>query len=74
MVGGFDGKQGQFFGEDVDNGQPIKARIIWTDIDHDHVRSEQAFSYDNCTWETNWTSEMTRANPSVVREQGHPEH
>jgi hypothetical protein len=25
MIGGFDGNQGQFFGEDVDNGLPIKA-------------------------------------------------
>jgi hypothetical protein len=71
MIGGFDGNQGQFFGEDVDNGLPIKARIIWIAIDHDHVRWEQAFSYDNRTWETNWTSEMKRANPAVARKQGH---
>lgn len=55
--GGFNGVRGTFFGEDIDNGQPIKVRITWTDLDHDHVRWEQAFSYDNHTWETNWISE-----------------
>jgi hypothetical protein len=74
MFGGFDGAQGRFFGEDLDNGQPIKARITWTKIDPDHVRWEQAFSYDNRTWEMNWISEMTRANPSSTCEAGHPKH
>lgn len=74
MVGGFAGPRGLFFGEDVDNGQPIKARIEWTAVDHDHVRWEQAFSYDNHTWETNWISEMTRANPSTSCADGHPKH
>jgi hypothetical protein len=74
MTGGFDGTQGKFFGTDVDNGQPIKARIVWTQVDHDHVRWEQAFSYDDRTWETNWTSEMTRANPATTCDQGHPKH
>jgi hypothetical protein len=73
MFGGFSGAQGKFFGEDVDNGQPIKARILWTEAD-DHVHWEQAFSYDNRTWETNWISEMTRANPSTTCQDGHPKH
>jgi hypothetical protein len=72
--GGFTGGRGTFFGEDVDNGQPIKVRISWTDLDHDHVRWEQSFSYDNRTWETNWISEMTRANPFTTCEDGHPKH
>jgi hypothetical protein len=74
MFGGFDGTQGTFFGADVDNGQPIKARIVWTVIDHDHVHWEQAFSYDNRTWETNWLSDMIRANPSTTCKDGHPKH
>jgi hypothetical protein len=74
MFGGFDGTRGEFFGADVDNGQPIKARIIWTVIDHDHVHWEQAFSYDNRTWEMNWISDMTRADPSTTCEDGHPKH
>jgi hypothetical protein len=72
--GGFDGTQGKFFGEDVDNGQPIKARIVWTVIDRDHIHWEQSFSYDNRTWETNWISDMTRANPSKTCEDGNPKH
>lgn len=72
--GGFDGTQGKFFGEDVDNGQPIKARIAWTVTDHDHVHWEQAFSYDNRTWETNWISDMTRADPATICDDGHPKH
>lgn len=74
MFGGFDGTQGKFFGEDIDNGQPIKARILWTEIDHDHVHWEQAFSYDNRAWEVNWISDMTRENPSTTCEDGHPKH
>ena len=74
MFGGFDGAKGTFFGADVDSGQTIKARIVWTKVDPDHVRWEQAFSYDNRTWETNWISEMTRANPSITCEGGHPKH
>ncbi|HXN97959.1 MAG TPA: hypothetical protein VN881_02735 [Candidatus Acidoferrales bacterium] len=74
MFGGFDGTQGDFFGEDFDNGQPIKVRIVWTVTDRNHVHWEQAFSYDNHTWETNWLSDMTRANPSTTCEDGHPKH
>jgi hypothetical protein len=74
MFGGFDGAQGKFFGVDVDNGQPIRARILWTEVDHDHVHWEQAFSYDNRTWEMNWISDMIRANPSTTCEDGHARH
>lgn len=72
--GGFNGVRGTFFGEDIDNGEPMKVRITWTDLDNDDVRWKQAFSYDNHTWETNWISEMTRANPSTTCEDGHPKH
>jgi hypothetical protein len=74
MFGGFAGSQGKFFGADTDNGQPIKARILWTRVDQDHVRWEQAFSYDNRTWETNWISEMSRADPAASCDHGHPKH
>jgi hypothetical protein len=65
-LGGFTGSRGEFYADDVDNGRPIKVRIIWTTLDHDHARWEQAFSFDNRTWETNWISDMTRADPSVI--------
>jgi hypothetical protein len=65
-VGGFAGTRGEFYGADQDNGRPVKVRIRWTVFDHDHARWEQAFSYDNRTWETNWVSDLTRADPALV--------
>ncbi|HZT04315.1 MAG TPA: hypothetical protein VFA39_18860 [Steroidobacteraceae bacterium] len=66
-VGGFTGKRGDFFGPDVDGkGRPIKVRVRWTVFDHDHVRWEQAFSYDNRTWKTNWVSDYTRGDPKAL--------
>jgi hypothetical protein len=70
--GGFDGTKGKFFGVDTDNHQPIKVRVLWTAVDHDQVHWEQAFSYDDRTWEVNWISDMTRANPATTCEDGHP--
>lgn len=66
LVGGFTGTRGDFYGEDVDDGRPVKVRYAWIRIDNDHARWEQAFSYDNRTWETNWTSDFTRAHPAEV--------
>jgi hypothetical protein len=63
VVGGFTGARGQFYGPDEDGkGRPIKVRVTWTILDRDHVRWEQAFSYDNRTWETNWISDYTRVS------------
>lgn len=65
-VGGFSGSRGDFYGPDQDGkGRAIKVRVRWTVLDHDHVRWEQAFSYDNRTWETNWVAHFTRANPAT---------
>jgi hypothetical protein len=66
IVGGFVGTHGEFYGEDQDDGRPIKVRVIWTAADRDHVRWEQAFSYDNRTWETNWISDFTRGDPGKI--------
>ena len=60
LLGGFDGALGQFYGEDVDDGRPIKVRYSWVIEDRNHARWEQAFSFDNRSWETNWTTEFTR--------------
>jgi hypothetical protein len=65
-LGGFTGKRGEFYGEDVDNDRPIKVRITWTKLDDNHARWEQAFSYDNRTWETNWVTDFTRADPATL--------
>jgi hypothetical protein len=41
-------------------------------LDRNHARWEQAFSYDNRTWETNWTAEFVRADPAAVCDDGRP--
>lgn len=65
-AGGFQGNHGEFYGDDEDNGHPIRVRYTWDKLDHDHARWKQAFSYDNRTWETNWIGEFVRADPAEV--------
>ena len=72
VVGGFEGGHGEFYGEDTDSGRPVKVRYTWNEIDRDHARWEQAFSFEGRTWETNWTAEFVRANPAKVCQGGHP--
>jgi hypothetical protein len=72
VVGGFEGSHGEFYSDDHDNGRPIKVRFIWNKLDSDHARWEQAFSFDNRTWETNWTADFTRAHAATVCEGGRP--
>jgi len=60
VFGGFEGNRGEFYGEDTDDGRPVKARFIWTRLGADTARWEQAFSYDDRTWETNWTIDLKR--------------
>jgi hypothetical protein len=74
VVGGFQGDLGEFYAEDHDKGRAIKVRYMWKKIDHDHARWEQAYSYDNRTWETNWTADFTRADTSKVCVDGRPRH
>ena len=72
VVGGFQGPRGEFYSSDTDNGQPVKVRFLWTLIDHDHARWEQAFSYDNRTWQTNWIANFTRADTAQICDSGRP--
>jgi hypothetical protein len=72
VVGGFQGNRGEFYANDDLDGHPIRVRFTWDIIDHDHARWEQAFSYDNRTWETNWMADFLRADPSKVCESGRP--
>lgn len=73
VVGGFQGERGEFYARAQDSkGRPIKSRYLWTIEDHDHARWEQAFSWDDKTWVTNWTAEFTRANTSQVCRDGKP--
>lgn len=56
--GGFTGDHGEFFGDDLDDGQPVAVRFDWTA--GPSPRWEQAFSYAGGPWETNWTMAFTR--------------
>ena len=61
VVGGFDGDVGLFYGDDEDEGRPVKAVFRWTRQGEANARWEQAFSYDGgATWETNWVMEFAR--------------
>jgi hypothetical protein len=53
---------GDFYSNDTYDGKPVIVRYRWTLRPGDHPRFEQAFSPDNGrTWETNWTTDYTRA-------------
>ena len=65
VVGGFTGAIGEFYGDDDDDGKPVKVRFRWTKHDRDHLTWEQSFSYDGgTTWEMNWTNDLERDAPS----------
>jgi hypothetical protein len=72
VLGGFEGNRGEFYGEDIDNDRRVKVRYTWNKLDHEHARWEQAFSYDDRTWETNWTADFARANTVTTCEAGRP--
>jgi hypothetical protein len=61
VVGGFTDGIGEFYGDDIHEGTPVKVRFTWSDISSDSARWEQAFSADDGdTWETNWIMISTR--------------
>jgi hypothetical protein len=72
VVGGFEGRHGEFYAQDEDDHRPVKVRYMWDELDHDHARWQQAFSYDDRTWETNWTADFSRADPSATCDGGRP--
>ncbi len=58
------GSGGVFEGDDSFDGKPIRARLVWTQVDTDTPHWEQAFSSNGGrTWETNWIGDLRRANP-----------
>ncbi len=61
VKGGFDGDHGEFYGDDTDDGRPIRVRFQWTRLGPDAARWEQAFSLDGSEWETNWVMQLSRA-------------
>lgn len=63
VIGQFVDGLGEFFGDDVDDGVPIRVRYRWSDCTPSNARWEQAFSYDQGrTWETNWSMHFTRVD------------
>lgn len=40
VIGGFDGKHGEFYGEDSDNGRPVAVRFIWDKLDRNPRRQQ----------------------------------
>jgi hypothetical protein len=60
-IGAFKNGEGVFYDQEMFNGAPILARIIWSEIKPDSHRFEQAFSGDGGkTWETNVVAILTR--------------
>jgi hypothetical protein len=72
VVGGFEASHGEFYADDHENGRPVRVRFTWNELDHDHARWEQAFSFDNHTWETNWTADFERADTETTCQGGRP--
>jgi hypothetical protein len=66
VVGGFDGDRGEFYGEDEDEGRPVKVRFLWIKQGPDRAHWEQAFSLDGKSWEVNWMNDLTRADPAKI--------
>jgi hypothetical protein len=71
-VGGFEGNRGEFYAEDQIKDRPVKVRYLWVLKDNDHARWEQALSYDDVTWQTNWAADFTRADPARMCSEGRP--
>jgi hypothetical protein len=61
VAGRFNGPVGEFFADDMFEGQPIRVRYTWTVIAKDQARWAQAFSPDRGkSWETNWVMDFMR--------------
>ncbi len=66
VVGGFAGDRGDFYGDDTDEGRPIRVHFTWHRLGPDAARWEQEFSADGgVTWELNWVMDFTRTGPAV---------
>jgi hypothetical protein len=66
VVGGFTGDRGEFYGDDDDEGRPVKVQFVWTRLGPDAARWQQAFSLDGKGWETNWIIEHSRVKSAAV--------
>jgi hypothetical protein len=65
VFGRFAGREGRFYGVDLDAGRPVNVVFVWKDITPDSCHWSQAFSYDDGkTWELNWEMQFTRTGPA----------
>ena len=61
VVGKFENGIGNFESDEVIEGTALKVRYTWTPEDADHVKWQQAFSFDGGkTWKVNWRMTGTR--------------
>ncbi|KAA6460408.1 hypothetical protein DYQ86_15400 [Acidobacteria bacterium AB60] len=61
QTGHFMGERGEFFGDDQEDGNPIRVRHLYFNISPRSCRWEQAFSVDQEeSWVTNWIIDFTR--------------
>ncbi|MGO1073310.1 hypothetical protein [Lysobacter sp. CA199] len=61
MVGGFKRGRGEFYGDDMLDGRPIRVRFVIHCPSRDRCLFEQAYSADaGKTWEMNWIGTDTR--------------
>jgi hypothetical protein len=59
--GGFNGTEGEFFGDDVHKGTPVIVRFRWHETASPRPWWDQALSTDGRkTWEVNWRNYFTR--------------
>ena len=64
--GGWCGDRGEFFGDDVDAGRPVRVRFLWERLGPDAARWSQDFALvgqhgeADGPWETNWVMTMRR--------------
>jgi hypothetical protein len=70
VVGRFTGGVGEFFGDDLEGGLPVRVRFLWTGTEGPMPHWEQAFSVDGgATWEVNWTMAFSREERTKQHEE-----
>ena len=61
VYGRFTNGRGEFGGDEMFGGKPIRVRFLWTRLDTASPRWEQAFSTDGGkAWEANWVMDFER--------------
>jgi hypothetical protein len=61
VVGGFNGKRGEFYHQELLKGRTILVRYLWLDLSPNSARMEQSYSPDGGkTWEVNWINRYAR--------------